>query len=247
MANAKKKDTKEKDTKKKVSSSKKNTDNVKKANTKSNANTKKKVEEKKVETKKVEPKEEIKETNKEEIEKNHDAVIRNIIIAVLVVVLLIVLFVLNNNSSKKYTKSTSSSGNTSSQTTSGVAEEASKISDDEKGDLTNVTIDEYLNLLKGDSYSIIYIGRPTCAHCQNEEPIMRYMVYKYDLKINYLNTDELDSDGQKKLQDSNEYFESGWGTPLILVVKDNKIVDKFEGETSIEDLTTMFKKYELIK
>ena len=75
---------------------------------------------------------------------------------------------------------------------------------------------------------------------------MRYMVYKYGVTVNYLNTDELDSEGQNKLQKSNDYFQSGWGTPLILIVKDNKIVDKFEGETSIEDLKTMFEKYDLI-
>lgn len=196
----------------------------------------------------VPKKEVVKEEKKEEIvKKDRNAVIRNVVIAVLVVILLIILFVLGNNNSKSYSKDTSSNtGNTSTQTTSGVADEASKISDDEKGDLTNVSIDQYLNLLKGDKYAIIYIGRPTCSHCHNQEPIMRYMVYKYGVTVNYLNTDELDSEGQNKLQKSNDYFQSGWGTPLILIVKDNKIVDKFEGETSIEDLKTMFEKYDLI-
>ena len=189
--------------------------------------------------KEVVPKKEVvKEEKKEEIvKKDRNAVIRNVVIAVLVVILLIILFVLGNNNSKSYI-----GGNVNKI----VADEASKISDDEKGDLTNVSIDQYLNLLKGDKYAIIYIGRPTCSHCHNQEPIMRYMVYKYGVTVNYLNTDELDSEGQNKLQKSNDYFQSGWGTPLILIVKDNKIVDKFEGETSIEDLKTMFEKYDLI-
>lgn len=231
---------------------KKENKNVKKkTSTKSSGITKKNSKTtsvKEVKKEAVPKKEVVKEEKKEEIvKKDRNAVIRNVVIAVLVVILLIILFVLGNNNSKSYSKDTSSNtGNTSTQTTSGVADEASKISDDEKGDLTNISIDQYLDLLKDDKYAIIYIGRPTCSHCHNQEPIMRYMVYKYGVTVNYLNTDELDSEGQNKLQKSNDYFQSGWGTPLILIVKDNKIVDKFEGETSIEDLKTMFEKYDLI-
>ncbi len=242
----------EKETKKKTTSSK-STTTKKKTTAKASAKSSSK---KSVESKKTAPKKEVKaEVKKEEkkveekesTNKGKNAVIRNVVVGVLIAILLIVLFIISNNNSKSYTKtSTASSGNTSVQTISGVADEAAKISDDEKGDLTDISIDEYLSLLKGDKYAIIYIGRPTCSHCQNQEPIMRYMVYKYGVTVNYLNTDELDSDGQNKLQTSNDYFSSGWGTPLILVVKDNKIVDKFEGETSIEDLKTMFEKYDLI-
>ena len=76
---------------------------------------------------------------------------------------------------------------------------------------------------------------------------MEHLVYKYGVKVNYLNTDDLDDDGISKLQSSNEYFSEGWGTPLTLVVKDGDVKDKASGETSIADLVSMFEKYDLIK
>ena len=195
--------------------------------------------------------EEVKVTEKKETKvvsnTKRNAVIRNIILVALLAVFFIVVAVISGNNSKEYSNGTSSSSSTSSQTTTGDAQsESASIKDDEKKELNNINIDKYLELLKADSYSIIYIGRPTCSHCAVQKPIMEHLVYKYDLVINYLNTDELSEEGFNKLQKSNEYFSSGWGTPTTLVVKNNEIVDKFEGETSIEDLTTMFKKYNFI-
>lgn len=114
-------------------------------------------------------------------------------------------------------------------------------SDTDKGDLTDIDIDEYLDLKEGDEASIIYIARPTCHYCQEMEPIVRNIVYEYGVEVNYLNTDELDDDGQAKLVKSDDYFSEGYGTPLLLVVKDDEIVDIQEGLTD-KDTTVNFLK-----
>ena len=110
-----------------------------------------------------------------------------------------------------------------------------------KGDLNEIGIDEYLDLLKGDEASIIYVARPTCHYCQEMEPIVKNIVYEYGIEVNYLNTDELDDDGQAKLVKSDDYFSEGYGTPLLLVVKDDEIVDIQEGLTD-KDTTVNFLK-----
>ena len=132
-------------------------------------------------------------------------------------------------------KSTTTSS-TDSTTTSSTN---SDISEEEQGDLKDIDIDEYLDLKEGSEASIIYIARPTCRYCQEMEPIVRNIVYEYDIEVNYLNTDELDDEGQAKLIESDDYFSEGYSTPLLLVVKDDEIVDILEG-LSEKDTTVEF-------
>ena len=138
-------------------------------------------------------------------------------------------------------ESTTSSDTDSSTTTTSDTSSSSDIPEDEQGDLTDIDIDEYLDLKEGDEASIIYIARPTCHYCQEMEPIVRNIVYEYGVEVNYLNTDELDDDGQAKLVKSDDYFSEGYGTPLLLVVKDDEIVDIQEGLTD-KDTTVNFLK-----
>ena len=180
--------------------------------------------------------------NATSVNKNNDSTNRMTIVVVICLVVAIIISMVVTSSSGSYNK-----GNGSSSSASSVEEESNSIKDSEKADLTSIGIDQYLELLKGSEASVIYIGRPTCSHCVIQKPIMEHLVYKYGVKVNYLNTDDLDDDGISKLQSSNEYFSEGWGTPLTLVVKDGDVKDKASGETSIADLVSMFEKYDLIK
>ncbi len=249
MANTKKESEDKTTTKKnstktasKSSSTKKASSSSKKVTTASktkSVSSSKKNEPKVVKEEKVVKKEEIKKENK-----NTD-ISKKVILIVILLAFFILVFYLSTLSGKGEYSKTSTDENSSS--TVDVGSESENITEDEMGELTSISIDEYLDLKESnEKYSIIYIGRPTCSHCQVQLPIMRYMVYKYGVTVNYLNTDTLDDDGISKLQSSDEYFNEGWGTPLILVVKGDKLVDMSEGETSIESLTEMFKKYNLI-
>ena len=121
-----------------------------------------------------------------------------------------------------------------------------EISEDKQAELNSIDIDKYLSLKKGNDKSIIYISRPTCHYCQQEDPIIKNIVYETKVTVNYLNTDELDDDGNSKLIKSDDYFSEGYGTPLLLVVQKNKIVDKIEGLTSKGNIVSFFKKYGFI-
>ena len=136
----------------------------------------------------------------------------------------------NKNTSSKTT--TPTNNNQKDTTTNG--DDDTEISEDKQAELNSIDIDKYLSLKKGSDKSIIYISRPTCHYCQQEDPIIKNIVYETKVTVNYLNTDELDDDGNTKLIKSDDYFSEGYGTPLILVVQKNKIVDKIEGLTSKE-------------
>lgn len=151
----------------------------------------------------------------------------------------------NNGSSTTTSSTDNNSSNDSSTTTS----TSSDIPEDEQGDLNEIDIDEYLDLLKDDKASIIYVARPTCHYCQQMEPIVRNIVYEYGITVNYLNTDELDDEGQADFIKSNDYFDEkgGYGTPMLIVVKDDEFVDVLEGLTDKDTAINFFKDNGLIE
>lgn len=123
---------------------------------------------------------------------------------------------------------------------------SSDIPEDEQKDLHEISIDDYLSLKDGEDKAIIYIARPTCYYCTQQEPIMKNIVFEKDITVNYLDTDKLDDDGQAKLIKSDDYFSEGYGTPITLIVQDGKIIDKSEGLTSKDALLELFKKHDFI-
>lgn len=113
---------------------------------------------------------------------------------------------------------------------------------EEQEELKNITVDEYLSLKASKDTSVIYIARPTCSHCITQTPRMKYIKYKYKVEVNYLNTDEFSEDNTDydKVIASDEYFmKNDLATPLILLVKEGKIIDMIEGESSVENVVTL--------
>lgn len=147
----------------------------------------------------------------------------------------------SNNTNNETSSNTSSKTNNEENNSS-----TTEISEDEQASLNDIDIDKYLELKEGSEASIIYIARPTCHYCQEEEPIIKNIVYEYDITVNYLNTDKLDDKGQSKLVKSDDYFSKGYGTPLLLVVKDDKIVDIIEGLSTKENIVNFFKEHGFI-
>ena len=157
---------------------------------------------------------------------------KKIVIAVLLVILFLVLFGISESKNDNFKKS-----------------DTGEYTEKEQADLNNINVDEYLALKAGSDISVIYIARPTCSHCVNQTPRMKYIKYKYDVEINYLNTDEFDEEGNdyNKLVSSDGYFDEGFGTPTILIVQNDKILDDIAGESEVSTVVDMFKKYNLIK
>lgn len=112
----------------------------------------------------------------------------------------------------------------------------------------DITVDEYLGLLEGSEKEIIYVARPTCSYCQLESPIIKKIGNKYNLKINYLNTenffDEETNDYTeegKKFINSHEVYKEGYGTPNTIIVQNGDIVDGVYQYVDEESLLELFK------
>ena len=113
----------------------------------------------------------------------------------------------------------------------------------------NITIDEYLEKMKEENKSIIYVARPGCSWCQKESPIIKSLGSEYDLKIYYLNTDPFwdsaantySKDGEKFIN-SAEQYKDGWGTPNTIIVANGKIVDGEFSYVEKDKLKDLFKR-----
>ena len=115
--------------------------------------------------------------------------------------------------------------------------------DSKRKEPNKISVDDYIELYNAEEKSIVLLSRPTCHYCQIATPIIENIIYEKNVKINYINTDDLSDEDNSKLLSSDEYLKSGYGTPLILVVGNSKIIDKIEGLTTKSNYMEFFDEY----
>lgn len=124
--------------------------------------------------------------------------------------------------------------------------ESSQVEDEDEKDFENIDIDKYLEYYNGNEEKIIFIGRPTCSYCQIAEPIVKKINKDYDLTIYYLNTDDFVDDDEATFVTSDEFLNDGYGTPMLFIVSNGKIVDKVDGLSDTAHYLDFFKKNNFI-
>ena len=110
--------------------------------------------------------------------------------------------------------------------------ESKKVKEKEQKDFKMINLATYLEYYTSDEDILVLLARPTCHYCQIAEPILKNLAYKYDIEINYLNTDDFTEEDNNNLMASDEFFSSGYGTPILLYIKNNSIIDKVDGLTN---------------
>ncbi len=121
--------------------------------------------------------------------------------------------------------------------------------------ITFIDYDEYTDLISNQDTHVIVIGQTTCSHCIAIKPALNQVAGQYNLTINYLNITDMTE------EENNLFFESlttigyddedflndgSFGTPLILIVKDGKVISYISGERTTSQLVREFKKLDLI-
>ena len=125
--------------------------------------------------------------------------------------------------------------------------DAAEVDDDKRKSPKQISIDDYIDLYNEGEKKIVLLSRPTCGYCQIATPILENIIYETGIEINYINSDELGDDGNAKLVSSSEYFNDGFGTPLLLVIGDGEIKDTVEGLTSKDNYIEFFKKNDFLE
>ena len=86
---------------------------------------------------------------------------------------------------------------------------------------------KFISLFKGDKKSLIYLGRSTCGYCVKFLPNLQKAQKEYGYKTYYLDITTVDKNEQSKIQELDTFLKDNYGyTPMVLVVKDGKILNK---------------------
>ena len=163
-------------------------------------------------------------------------------ILVILIVLLIISSVVNVNK-----KDNTKLSNDSDVILENAQNESDAVKDSEKGEFTQIDMNGYMEMYRGTEKQIVLIARPTCHYCQIAEPIIQNLIYKYNLPINYLNTDNFGENDEQTLTQSNELFSSGVGTPTMVIISEEKIIDSVDGLTDTAHYIDFFKRNGYIK
>ena len=117
----------------------------------------------------------------------------------------------------------------------------------------NITVHDYMKLKEQNAQTLIYITRSddSCEYCNMMNDVMEDVAYLRGIEINRLNTNMVD---MEELTEYEDYFQDGFGVPLLLIVGNGEIIDELVGYqdmTSVDeflnnfDLATQYK--EVIK
>ena len=125
--------------------------------------------------------------------------------------------------------------------------ESAKVEDSEKGEFNQINVDTYLAFKAGEEPKIVLVARPTCSYCQIAEPIVQKIIHDYNVEVNYLNTDNFEGEDQSNFVKSDDMFSEGFGTPMLLLVQNGKIVDSIDGLTDTAHYVEFMKKHNFIQ
>ena len=170
-----------------------------------------------------------------------------IIVAIIVVALLVgVCFLAGNKDNSGSPTKLDEDVNT---IMSNLEKESAAVTDDQKGDFgANININEYLELFnKPGEYSLVWVARPTCGYCQLTSPVVQKIIKDYGIFISYLNTDEFSEEDMTTFVQSDETFNEGFGTPMLLLVGDGKILDSVDGATDTAHYIDFLKRSKFIE
>lgn len=159
-------------------------------------------------------------------------------IALIILLSLWVTPIKNNN--LKFTSSKDAS-----ETTTKNEEIEEETTEDElsKAGFNELSLSEYLDLIKSSDEQVILVARPTCYYCQQFTPILKQAKEEMNLTVNYVNTDNLSKDDWSTFQNSLDYLNSEeWGTPLTLIVQNGEVIDANNGYVELESLKKFFSK-----
>lgn len=123
--------------------------------------------------------------------------------------------------------------------------------------MKEVTGDEAAKLFDKKGTYILYIGRSTCGVCVSLVPELNEVISKLDININYLPLEStfrtdfaklfehltIETEVNSNKGTYGELLEEFGYTPLVIVIKDGKMVDGFVGYRESDTISSLFSKY----
>ena len=163
----------------------------------------------------------------------------------IIIILLIIGLYLKGSTSK-----TTTSTNTNNTTTTTTNEEY------DISKMTKITGSDAKKLFDEKGMHILYIGRPTCGVCVKLVPELNNTIDELNVKVNYLELTSTFRTEWSGLFDKltiktkvnnvegtiGELLEENGYTPIVVIIKDGKMVDGFIGYRDSETITNLINK-----
>lgn len=117
----------------------------------------------------------------------------------------------------------------------------------------------FKKLVKSEDVTVAVFGRESCFYCNKFKPVYNAVAEKYDVDIYYFDSDSYNSEQYKKIinmdlkvpakcsSTGREFkLSDGFGTPLTIITKNNKVVDCISGFVNRNSLVETLKTNKLI-
>ena len=110
-------------------------------------------------------------------------------------------------------------------------EKAQESSDYDVSMMNEIDMDKLIDLFDSKETQVVYLGRATCGYCVQFLPTLQKAQQEYDYTTQYLDITTV-SDTSKLMEKDNDekFLEENYGaTPMVILVKDGKLVDTWVG------------------
>ena len=124
--------------------------------------------------------------------------------------------------------------------------ESNSIKDEERKDYTEISLSEYFTKYEDDNDTVILLGRDSCMYCNVAAPMLQKISKDYNFTIYYLNTDNFTQEDVNTLVNSNEFYQTNFGTPLVMVVGNSSIKSTVDELVDYNSYLDFFKKNNII-
>ena len=105
-----------------------------------------------------------------------------------------------------------------------------------------VSVDTVFQMQDDKESFILFIGSSTCSHCASFEPTLNQVIKKYQVKVYYLDVNQLTETENAKF---NARISYGNSTPVTVFIKDGEeegSYNRIRGDQDIDVIESMFRK-----
>lgn len=113
--------------------------------------------------------------------------------------------------------------------------------------IKDISINDYQSIIINGKRELVTITQTGCSACTAMIPNYNNVAAKNNLVINELNYSKLTEEARTVLNNSFDELKENFGTPLLLIIENNKIVAKLSGYTSEDKLTNFLKENSIIQ
>ena len=105
-----------------------------------------------------------------------------------------------------------------------------------QSEFNDVTYSQYKDILEKEGLHFVYVGTPYCGFCEMIEPILEELQEEENIIFNYLNISTMTDSEYEDIESTADFFREPWGTPALLVVKNNEVINTISGYREKEKL-----------